>query len=55
MDKPFTSCTSPVTYDQLKKGTHTFTVKATDAAGNTGQDQFTWTVSPAEAVKAKIR
>ena len=50
----FTSCTSPVVYDHLKKGTYTFTVRATDAAGNTGEeDQFTWTVNPAEA--AKIR
>jgi|ERR671931_2597684 hypothetical protein len=49
----FTSCTSPVVYDHLKKGTYNFTVRATDAAGNTGEDQFTWTVNPAEA--AKIR
>jgi hypothetical protein len=49
----FTSCTSPVVYDQLKKGTHTVTVRAVDAAGNTGQAQFSWTVNPAEA--AKIR
>jgi hypothetical protein len=49
----FTSCTSPVVYDHLKKGTYSLTVRATDAAGNTGQAQFTWTVNPAEA--AKIR
>jgi hypothetical protein len=41
----FTSCTSPVVYDRLSRGTHEFTVRATDAAGNTGEDQFTWTVS----------
>jgi hypothetical protein len=47
------SCTSPIVYDHLKKGTYNFTVRSTDAAGNTGQAQFTWTVNPAEA--AKIR
>jgi hypothetical protein len=26
------SCTSPVTYDKLSKGTHQFTARATDAA-----------------------
>ena len=31
--QPFTSsCTSLVTYDKLSKGTHQFTVRATDAA-----------------------
>jgi hypothetical protein len=43
--QPFTSCTSPVSYDRLSRGTHQVTVRATDAAGNTGEDQFTWTVS----------
>jgi hypothetical protein len=53
--EPFTSssCTSPIVYDHLKKGTHNFIVRSTDAAGNTGEDQFTWTVNPAEAAKAK--
>jgi hypothetical protein len=52
----FTSCTSPVVYDGLKKGIHNFTVRATDAAGNTGEeDQFTWTVNPTEAAKAKTK
>jgi hypothetical protein len=49
----FTSCTNPVVYDHLKKGTHNFTVRATDAAGNIGEDQFTWTVNPAEAAKMR--
>jgi hypothetical protein len=40
----FTPCTSPVVYDRLSRGTHEFTVRSTDAAGNTGEDQFTWTV-----------
>ena len=40
----FTSCTSPVSYNRLSRGTHEFTVRATDEAGNIGEDQFTWTV-----------
>jgi hypothetical protein len=52
----FTSCTSPVVYDILDRGTHQFTVRATDAAGNTGEDQFTWTVNnPSVAVGAPGR
>ena len=30
-------------YANLGEGAHTFTVKATDAAGNTGQDSYSWT------------
>src|SRR5579862_4470056 len=30
----FTSCTSPATYSSVTQGTHTFAVKAMDAAGN---------------------
>ncbi len=37
-------CTSPVTYDGLANGSHTFTVTATDPAGNSKQDSYTWTV-----------
>jgi hypothetical protein len=47
------SCTSPVVYDGLKKGTHNFTLRSTDAAGNTGEDQITWIVNPAEAAKVR--
>ena len=32
--KPAVSCTSPFTTSKLKKGQHTFSVIATDAAGN---------------------
>jgi hypothetical protein len=28
---------SPVVYDRLSRGTHEFTVRSTDAAGNTGE------------------
>jgi hypothetical protein len=41
----FTSCTSPVTYDKLKKGTHEFTVRVWDAAyARFVEDEFTWTI-----------
>jgi len=40
----FTACTSPVVYDRLSRGTHQVTVRATDEAGNTGEDQFLFTV-----------
>lgn len=39
---PFAACTSPKGYDNLADGSHTFTVKATDAAGNTGQASYSW-------------
>ena len=40
----FIPCTSPASYDRLSRGTHEFTVRVTDEAGNTGEDGFTWTV-----------
>jgi hypothetical protein len=43
----FTFCASLIVYDQLRKGSHQLTVRSTDTAGNTGEDQFTWTVNPA--------
>jgi hypothetical protein len=41
-----TSCTSPVTYNSLALGPHTFSVRATDAAGNPDPTpaQASWTV-----------
>jgi hypothetical protein len=40
----FAACTGSATYTNLSDGPHTFTVQATDAAGNTAQDSHTWTV-----------
>jgi hypothetical protein len=40
----FAACTSPRSYTNLADGSHTFTVRSTDAAGNTGQDSHTWTI-----------
>lgn len=39
------ACTSPVSYSALADGAHTFSAKATDAAGNTGAaTSVTWTI-----------
>jgi Ca2+-binding RTX toxin-like protein len=43
----FTSCTSPVVYDKLRRGTHEFTVRAWDPIGRFGEDEFTWTIGKA--------
>src|SRR5918992_1060918 len=42
----YTSCASPIGYTGLAGGTHTFSVRATDASGNTDQSPatHTWTV-----------
>jgi len=40
-----TPCTSPVTYSGLLDGNHAFTLRGTDAAGNTATASDTWTVA----------
>ncbi len=40
----FAPCTSPVTFQRLPAGTHVFSVRATDPAGNTGTASHTWTI-----------
>ena len=53
----FAPCFSPKGYTGLADGQHTFEVKATDPAGNTGTvDAFTWTidtVAPSTAITTK--
>lgn len=39
------ACTSPVTYSGLLDGSHAFTLRGTDAAGNTASVSDTWTVT----------
>ncbi|MFN8495747.1 MAG: choice-of-anchor Q domain-containing protein [Caldilineaceae bacterium] len=44
----FTPCTSPVVYNDLADGNHTFQVQATDALGNVDKTPvtYTWAVQP---------
>lgn len=44
-DRPQEPCSSPYTVGLLPEGHHTFTVRATDAAGNTGSATHTWLYS----------
>jgi large repetitive protein len=44
---PYAACTSPTTYSGLTLGSHTFSVRAKDAAGNvSGPTSFAWSVVP---------
>ena len=42
----YTSCTSPKSYTGLTEGSHSFSVKAIDSAGNTDSTpaSYTWTI-----------
>jgi large repetitive protein len=41
----FTACSNPATYPGLSEGSHTFSIKAQDTAGNqSGTSSFTWTI-----------
>jgi hypothetical protein len=40
----FTPCTSPTQYPDLPDGTHAFSVRAIDAAGNVAEASHTWTI-----------
>ena len=52
----FSSCTSPKSYTNLSEGSHTFGVRATDAAGNTDPTPAsrTWIVDTSSAQKAPV-
>jgi large repetitive protein len=55
-DDAFSDCTSPVSYTELRDGPHTFTVRATDTAGNIGQSSHAWTIdtiAPTVAITKK--
>ena len=52
----FSACMSPVSYTEPGDGPHTFTVNATDTAGNTGQAGHAWTIdtiAPTVAITKK--
>ena len=54
----YSTCTTPKSYSSLSQGSHTFAVRATDAAGNTGASTtWTWRVDtvapPAPALTTK--
>ena len=53
----FTACSSPATYTGLSSGTHTFSIKATDTAGNVGTaNTVSWTVdltTPVPVISSK--
>lgn len=41
----YSACTPPWVYDNLADGTHTFSVKAKDASGESAPATFTWTIA----------
>ena len=54
-DQSFETCTSPKAYSGMKKGSHTFSVRAVDAAGNVDPTPAsrTWTVKKKKKKKKK--
>jgi hypothetical protein len=52
----FASCTSPVRLTQLAAGSHTYSVQATDKAGNTGAPAtVTWTYTPPDRTPPTVK
>src|SRR5205807_1061589 len=55
LDGAFATCSSPKSYNGVADGIHTFQVKATDTAGNTGgAASYTWTVDTTAPVTALL-
>ena len=52
----YTSCTSPKSYTGLTEGSHSFSVKAIDSAGNTDSTpaSYTWTIDTTANVEISI-
>lgn len=51
----FAACSSPVHFAGLAPGTHTFSVRATDKAGNVGQPvSVSWTFTPPDRTPPKV-
>jgi hypothetical protein len=51
----FSICSSPKAYSALRQGSHTFSVRAQDAAGNqSGAASFTWTIDTTAPPKPVI-
>jgi hypothetical protein len=51
----FTACTSPTTYGNLAAGSHTFAVRATDAAGNlSGATKYAWKITASSGMPFTI-
>lgn len=52
---PPAACTSPARVDGLAAGAHTFVVRATDRAGNTGEAAARWTYVPPDTTPPTVR
>ena len=51
----FSNCSSPTSYGDLTDLSHTFVVRATDAASNIGEDVYEWTVDNVAPVVAIVQ
>ncbi|CAN5205883.1 hypothetical protein BH20ACI2_BH20ACI2_20270 [soil metagenome] len=53
----FTACTSPITYNSLAQGPHTFYVRAVDQAGNVDPTpaERTWTIDSSNSISGNIK
>ena len=53
----YSPCTSPVTYNSLSQGPHTFNVRAVDQAGNTDSTpaERTWTIDSSFSISGSVK